>query len=307
MFRSPGLRFIAVGVLALLMFIPLNLVSGIVEDRAGYSRGTIESVSRDWGGPQLFSGPLVVIPVTEEVTYDRRREAVDAVSALTLRDDKGNPVFEQFKETVTETRAPVYLYPDRLDIAVDVTTTRRHRGIFEVPVYTAAMQMQFHYDAAPVAATLGEKEEIHWQDAALRVFLGSNHALRGEAEMGDRPLEKARWGGAVDNVGGKVLGWLTRSTVPFGNITSIGLAGGVELNTTVMPFILRGVSLLGINSVLVPHALRMKVWSRLAGDLKPRHLDAIVTREVTMDELPGVFDEYIEGSVTGRTVVKIES
>jgi NADPH2:quinone reductase len=129
--------------------------------------------------------------------------------------------------------------------------------------------------------------------------------LRGETDLGKRPMEKAEWGGAIDNLGGEVLTWLTRTVKPFGNIASIGLAASYELHTTVMPFILRGVSLLGINSVLCSSSLRQSVWDRLGNDLKPRHLDKIVTRTVGFDELPRVFDDYIKGTNTGRTVVTI--
>jgi len=128
---------------------------------------------------------------------------------------------------------------------------------------------------------------------------------RGDVEMGTRPLEKTLWAGAVDSVGGEELGWLTRTVGPEGNIASIGLAGGVKLETTVMPFILRGVNLLGINSVHIPMTIRQRVWQRLATDLRPRHLDDIVTHVIDFDDLPGVFDAYIEGRVTGRTVVRI--
>jgi NADPH2:quinone reductase len=123
--------------------------------------------------------------------------------------------------------------------------------------------------------------------------------------LGKRPLEKAVWGGAVDNLGGEVLGWLMRSTVPFGNVASIGLAAGAEFAATVMPFILRGVSLLGINSVETPRELRLAVWQRLGGDLRPAHLDRIVTREVALDELPGCFEAWMDGRVTGRTLVRL--
>jgi NADPH2:quinone reductase len=91
----------------------------------------------------------------------------------------------------------------------------------------------------------------------------------------------------------------------WGSIASIGLAGGAELHTTVMPFILRGVNLLGINSSATPRDVRLAVWSRIASDLKPRHLERIVTRTISFDELPGAFQGYIDGNVTGRTVVKI--
>ena len=130
---------------------------------------------------------------------------------------------------------------------------------------------------------------------------------RTEIEMGTRPLEKARWGGAVDNVGGDILAWLTRTVKPWGNIASIGLAGGFKLETTVMPFILRGVSLLGINSIEMPLELRNRTWQRLGADLKPTHLDRISSRTITFDELPEAFDAYIKGAVIGRTVVEIGS
>ncbi|CAN5283457.1 MDR family oxidoreductase [soil metagenome] len=129
--------------------------------------------------------------------------------------------------------------------------------------------------------------------------------LRSDIDYGSRPLEKVRWAGAVDQVGGDMLAWLTRTTGWWGNIASIGLAGGHELHTTVMPFILRGVSLLGINSMATPRQQRVAVWQRLAGDLKPTHLSAIATRNIEFDELPRVFDDYLRGTVTGRTVVRI--
>ncbi len=126
-----------------------------------------------------------------------------------------------------------------------------------------------------------------------------------ELELGNRPLEKALWAGAIDNLGGDVLGWLTRTTQPYGNIAAIGLAAGFALNTTVMPFILRGVSLLGINSVGVPLAQRSEVWQRVATDLKPTHLDVIANREVSLDELSGEFQRYIDATVVGRTIVRL--
>ena len=126
-----------------------------------------------------------------------------------------------------------------------------------------------------------------------------------ELVMGERPLEKSLWAGAVDAVGGKTLAWITRTMQPLGNIASIGLAGGHELVTTVMPFILRGVNLLGINSTYCPAPLREKVWSRLARDLKPTAMETIVSRTVAFDDMPDLFSDYIEGNITGRTVVKI--
>ena len=129
--------------------------------------------------------------------------------------------------------------------------------------------------------------------------------LASELEMGTRPLEAAQWGGAIDNLGGDVLAWLTRTVKPWGNIASIGLASSIQLNTTVMPFILRAVSLLGINSTDVPPALRQKVWQRLASDLRPQHFDKIITREVSLDEVPSVVGAYVSNQITGRAIVKI--
>jgi NADPH2:quinone reductase len=129
--------------------------------------------------------------------------------------------------------------------------------------------------------------------------------LRRDINFGAKPLETAQFAGAVDNVGGETLTWLTRTVDFWGNIASIGLAGGAELKTTVMPFILRGVNLLGINSSATPREIRLTVWKRIATDLAPRHLDRIVTRTISFDELPGAFAAYVEGSVVGRTVVRI--
>jgi NADPH2:quinone reductase len=136
--------------------------------------------------------------------------------------------------------------------------------------------------------------------------LGAQEVLaRQGIDLGSRPLESARFGGAIDNLGGELLTWLTRSVDFWGNIASIGLAAGAELNTTVMPFILRGVSLLGINSSATPRELRLAVWQRIATDLKPRHLARIVTRTIAFEELPQAFPAYLDGAVTGRTVVRI--
>lgn len=129
---------------------------------------------------------------------------------------------------------------------------------------------------------------------------------RHTVEMGTRPLEAATWGGAVDNAGGDTLAWLTRTVKPRGNIASIGLVHDVKLQTTVMPFILRGVSLLGINCMEVTTGARDTLWARLGSDLKPPHLADITTREIDFAQLPTAFDDYINGQIFGRTVVKIQ-
>jgi acrylyl-CoA reductase (NADPH) len=136
--------------------------------------------------------------------------------------------------------------------------------------------------------------------------LGATEVLdRRSLDLGSRPLENARFAGAIDNLGGEVLTWLTRSVDFWGNIASIGLASSPELKTTVMPFILRGVALLGINSSATRREWRLAVWQRIATDLRPKHLARIVTRTIAFEELPQAFPDYLEGRVTGRTVVKI--
>jgi len=121
----------------------------------------------------------------------------------------------------------------------------------------------------------------------------------------DGPLEKAQWGGAIDNVGGDTLAWLTRTVKPWGNIASIGMAGGTDVHATVMPFILRGISILGITSANCPIARRKKIWKRLATDLKPRHLDKIVAGTVKLDGLPAISEIILSGQHRGRYVVEL--
>jgi len=136
--------------------------------------------------------------------------------------------------------------------------------------------------------------------------LGATEILdRRTLELGKAPLESARWGGAVDTVGGDLLGWLTRTVKPWGNIASIGLAGGHELSTTVMPFILRGVSLLGIHSVECPMPWRLAIWEKLAGDWKPAALEVIENRVITLEQMPAACAEIIAGTVQGRILVKL--
>ena len=119
-----------------------------------------------------------------------------------------------------------------------------------------------------------------------------------------RPLEAARWAGAVDNVGGQILHWVLATMKQAGTVASIGNAASFNIDTTVFPHILRGVSLLGVDSGYMGFPTRQRVWDRLATDLKPRHLAAI-TRTIAFDELPAAFDDFIHGRVKGRTVVRI--
>jgi NADPH2:quinone reductase len=154
------------------------------------------------------------------------------------------------------------------------------------------------YEAVAVTGKADAEDYLH--------EIGAQRILRREdINLGSKPMEAVQWAGAIDNVGGELLTWLTRTTDFWGNIASIGLAGSHELKTTVMPFILRGVNLLGINSVVTPRDVRLAVWGRIATDLRPARLDRIADKLVTFDELPAQFDDYIKGRVTGRTVVQI--
>ncbi len=139
----------------------------------------------------------------------------------------------------------------------------------------------------------------------LRSIGAARIVKRQDINLGKRPLEAVEWAGAIDNVGGEVLTWLTRTVDFWGNIASIGLAASADLNTTVLPFILRGVSLLGINSVANTRAERLHVWERIATDLKPRHLGLIANREIGFDALPAAFADYVGAKVVGRTLVRI--
>jgi NADPH2:quinone reductase len=153
-----------------------------------------------------------------------------------------------------------------------------------------------------VVAITGKAEQINY----LKSLGASEVILRQDIDYGMRPMESVLFAGAIDNVGGEMLTWLTRTVDWWGNIASIGLAGSHELNTTVMPFILRGINLLGINSVATPRAMREKVWERLSSDLLPEKLDEIAYTVIEFDEIPNAFNAYIEGGVTGRRVVKIQ-
>ena len=143
------------------------------------------------------------------------------------------------------------------------------------------------------------------EETYLREIGAARILLRDEIDLGKRPMEKAEWAGAIDNLGGDYLTWLTRTMRYGGNIASIGLAASPALNTTVLPFILRAVCLLGINSVDTPRDLRRAVWQRIGGDLRPQHLDTIGHKTISFDDLPDAFQAYIDGTVTGRVVVSI--
>jgi len=135
--------------------------------------------------------------------------------------------------------------------------------------------------------------------------LGAAEILdRAAIDFGTRPLEKPLWAAAFDSVGGDQLGWLTRTMQPQGLIASFGNAGGIELKTSVLPFILRGVRLIGVDSAVTPMPQRKRVWARLASDLKPRHL-ADIAQVIGLADLPDYFTRMVKGGIRGRAVVRI--
>jgi acrylyl-CoA reductase (NADPH) len=143
------------------------------------------------------------------------------------------------------------------------------------------------------------------ENAAYLKAIGAREVLGRDALATARPMETARFGGGLDNVGGPMLASLLAQTVPYGNVATAGLAASAELPTTVMPFIIRGVSLLGVASAGTARNIRDAVWQHLASDWKPAHLDTICTRETTMDGLPDVFRTMLAGGSFGRTLVRM--
>ncbi len=124
------------------------------------------------------------------------------------------------------------------------------------------------------------------------------------ATASKRPLESERWAAAVDVVGGETLAGLLRTMARGASIALSGNAGGVALNTTVLPFILRGVNILGIDSVFCPHDQRLLAWNRLA-ELIPSDLLDLVTQEALLEDVPALSKDILQGKIRGRTVIKV--
>ena len=151
-----------------------------------------------------------------------------------------------------------------------------------------------------VHAVSGKADQHHYLKA-----IGASQVLGRDALATTRPMESARFGGGLDNVGGPMLASLLAQTAPYGNVASAGLAASPDLHTTVMPGIIRGVSLLGVASGGTARDIRDAIWARLGSDWKPRHLDTICTRETGLADLPRVFDAMLAGGSLGRTLVSL--
>ena len=166
-------------------------------------------------------------------------------------------------------------------------------GMLAIDVLTRA-----GYDAQAITSKFDRMDDL--------IALGATQVISSrDLHWGQRPLERTTWAGAIDSVGDEMLAGLTRHVGLYGNIASCGLAGGHALATTVMPFILRGVSILGVSSTNTPRHLRETVWQRLASDWKPAHLERICTRQVNLDGLSDVFSGMLGGGSFGRTLVEI--
>lgn len=138
--------------------------------------------------------------------------------------------------------------------------------------------------------------------------LGANDVITPDAlDLEGKPLGKPVYAGAIDAVGGDLLANIVAQIQPYGNVAAIGLAGGPKLSTTVMPFILRGVSLLGIHSVECPNEWRVRIWDALSTHQKPAHLDTIATQTVGLADVHGVCEKMMAGDNTGRTVVDLQA
>jgi len=153
------------------------------------------------------------------------------------------------------------------------------------------------YDVTAVTGKDSEHEFL--------MSLGAKMVMpRAAIEKNNRPIEKATWAGAVDPVGGDVLAWLAKTMAYGASIANSGLTGGIEVHTTVIPFILRSVSLLGIDSVMCPMPMRLEVWRRLASDMKPKTLRAIA-HEIPLSRLEHAFLTLVSGAAKGRFVVNV--
>jgi len=183
------------------------------------------------------------------------------------------------------------LAPDKGPVAVTGATG----GVGSVAIEILA-KVGYH-----VVAITGKEEETNY----LKGLGAKEVQLRQSIDIAStKPLEKATWAGAIDNLGGPLLGWLLATMKVGGTVASIGLAASPKLETTVMPFILRGVQLLGVDSANCPMELRQKLWNKLAGPWRPNRVHDLV-RTIDFEDLPTHFDAYIKGLVRGRTVVRI--
>lgn len=162
-----------------------------------------------------------------------------------------------------------------------------------------AMLAQLGFEVIAVSGKLEQKDRL--------LQLGATRVMRPEElELGQKPLETVRFGGAIDNVGGTLLEGIVRHVNLWGNIAAVGLAGGHAFKATVMPFILRGVSILGVSSTNCPRPLREQIWQKLANEWRPPALDIFVSREIELDAVPLAAEQMLDRQTSGRTLVSLK-
>ena len=148
------------------------------------------------------------------------------------------------------------------------------------------------------ASTGKQKEHPYLAELGAKTILS-----REEVSEAGRPLEKGRYSGAIDQVGGDTLSWILATLQYQGAVACTGLTGGVKYTSTVMPLLLRGISVLGVDSVMYPAHLRKRVWQRMAGDLKPKNLE-LIAQELELTGIEPILKDILKGSLRGRTIIK---
>lgn len=181
--RSLGYRFVIVAVLTVLMVIPLLMAAEVIDSRKYYSRSTVSEVGREWGGEQVISGPLLVIPVEETVDALSQEQVIDPETGKVRIDSSGNAVLRSVTRRETQARNPIFVNPNRFDVTIDTKTEMRHRGIFNVPVYQAEVEMAFDFPTEQIADATRGNEVIKWTDAYIVTNISANAALRGAADL----------------------------------------------------------------------------------------------------------------------------
>jgi len=230
--RGFGVRFLIVGVLILLMFIPLFFVADVVGDRKRLSAHVIEEIGRTWGGEQTIGGPRLVVPVTEVVLRDVVRDRTDPVTGAPVTDPAtGQVQRDTIREEVTVARPPLHVYPDRFDVEITSETEVRRRGIFSAPVYRAQIGVDFDFPAEALAALDLGPQVVHWDDAELFLFVSNSNGLRREAALEGpggalamEPSGDADRPGIVAPVGDPREGGAYRLTLGLNGAASLQLA-----------------------------------------------------------------------------------
>lgn len=222
--RATGTRFLIVGLLALLMCIPLFFVSAVIDDRADFSRQTIRDVGGEWGGSQLLSGPVMILPVEGPVTVSEQVDRIDPQTGETTRETR--------QRTEIRQTDPIYLLPEDFTLDIMTASDIRRRGIFTVPVYSAVAEARFTFDTDAAEPLLDDAERILWADATLRITVSQNRALRGATTLteGDRaiPLDPRADGDAG------VTAALGDPRDATGYALTLGFNGAADLQATPM-------------------------------------------------------------------------